>query len=126
MSTWNQACASASRSKVVVPKGIFKISQAILQGPCKAPIEFNLQGTLQAPALGAGFKSGDTWILFEHIDHLTVSGFGTFDGQGRSAWGKKCDHTQFCGSLPIVSSMFYIFYIIKYWVCSIIKLIDDK
>jgi len=102
LATWSQACASATKSKVVVPSGIFKVSGALLKGPCKAPIEFNLQGTLQAPAVGgAGYKSGDTWIVFEYLDHLTVSGSGIFDGQGKSAWGKKCDHTQYCGSLPI-------------------------
>ncbi|GMN27831.1 hypothetical protein TIFTF001_001810, partial [Ficus carica] len=83
LATWKLACASATQSKVVVPKGVFKISQATLAGPCKAPIEFNLQGTLQAPQVGAsGFKSGDTWISFDHVNFLTVSGTGVFDGQG--------------------------------------------
>lgn len=101
LATWKLACASATQSKVVVPKGVFKITQAILQGPCKAPIEFNLQGTLQAPQVGPGFKGGDTWISFQHVDFLTVSGNGVFDGQGKSAWGQKCDHTEYCGNLPI-------------------------
>ncbi|EXC34926.1 hypothetical protein L484_020043 [Morus notabilis] len=102
LTTWKEACASATRSKIVVPKGVFKVTQALFQGPCKAPIEFNLQGTLQAPPVGGGFKGGDTWIGFEHVDFLTVSGNGVFDGQGKSAWGKKCDHTEYCGKqLPI-------------------------
>lgn len=83
------------------------ITKAILQGPCKAPIEFSLQGTLQAPPVGSGnFKGGDTWIAFDNVNFLTVSGFGVFDGQGSSAWGQKCDHTEFCGNLPIVSFIF--------------------
>lgn len=83
------------------------ISQAILQGPCKAPIEFSLQGTLQAPPVGSGnFKGGDTWISFDNVNFLTVSGFGVFDGQGSSAWAQKCDHTEICGKLPIVSFIF--------------------
>lgn len=104
LDTWKLACASPSRTKVVVPKGTYKITQATMEGPCRAPIEFNLQGTLQAPALGA-FKSSENWIMFQHIDHLTVSGSGTFDGNGKTAWGKKCEHTSYCGSLPIVSSL---------------------
>ena len=103
MTAWKDACASATASKVVVPKGTFKLSGATLQGPCKAPIEFNLEGTLQAPAVGgAGFKPGDTWVAFEHVDFLTVSGTGTFDGQGQSAWGQKCERDEYCGNLPMV------------------------
>lgn len=99
--TWKQACASKSRSQVLIPKGTFKVSQATFQGPCKAPIEFNLQGTLLAPAVDGNFKGGDSWISFEHIDSLTVTGGGTFNGQGKTAWGKTCTSSQYCGNLPI-------------------------
>lgn len=71
-----------------------------LNSICKAPIEFNLQGTLQAPATG----NGDTWFSFLHVDFLTVSGTGIFDGNGKSAWGQKCDKTEYCSNLPIVRS----------------------
>ncbi|KAM6548466.1 hypothetical protein CsatB_020142 [Cannabis sativa] len=98
---WRDACSSSSPSKVVVPKGIFKLSNASLQGPCKAPIEFNLQGILQAPPVDKNFKGGDTWIAFEYIDYLTVSGAGIFDGQGKNTWGKKCDEDEYCKDLPI-------------------------
>ncbi|PON77123.1 Glycoside hydrolase [Trema orientale] len=101
LKTWKKACASKSRSKVVVPKGTYRVTQVNLKGPCKAPIEFNLQGTLQAPAVGAAFKGRDTWVAFEYVDSLTISGGGTFDGQGESAWGKKCAKNQYCGNLPI-------------------------
>ncbi|XP_062103905.1 exopolygalacturonase-like [Humulus lupulus] len=102
LKTWKAACASPTASKVVVPKGVFKVSAAPLVGPCKAPIEFNLEGTLQAPQVGGpGYKSGDTWVNFDNVDFLTVSGKGIFDGQGQSTWGKKCDAQEYCGNVPM-------------------------
>ncbi|PON63600.1 Glycoside hydrolase [Parasponia andersonii] len=98
---WTDACSSTSPSKVVVPKGIFKLSGATLQGPCNAPIEFSLQGILQAPPIDNHFKGGNTWIAFEYIDFLTISGGGIFDGQGKNTWGKECAENEYCGNLPI-------------------------
>lgn len=105
LKAWSNACASTSPSKVVIPKGIFKLSGASLEGPCHAPIEFNLQGILQAPPVDANFTGGDTWVAFEYIDFLTVSGGGIFDGQGKPTWGKDCAKDQYCGNLPIVSAL---------------------
>ena len=49
---------------------------------------------------------GDNWIIFAHIDRLTVSGGGVFDGQGKEAWGKNdCYKRINCAQLPIVSNM---------------------
>lgn len=87
-----------------MPKGTFKLSRATFFGPCKAPIEFMLIGTLQAPQNPAGFKDGDGWVTFERIDRLTLYGGGTFDGQGKNVWGKHCDRLNYCSKLPIVSS----------------------
>ena len=109
LAAWNGACASPTASKVVVPRGTFQLSGAMLQGPCKAPIDFNLEGTLQAPAVGPGYISGNIWIVFSYIDFLTISGTGTFDGQGQSAWGKKCNWNEFCGNLPIVRSYIHTY-----------------
>ncbi|GMN27810.1 hypothetical protein TIFTF001_001808 [Ficus carica] len=98
---WKGACSSKVPSKVVVPKGTFKLSRATFFGPCKAPIEFMLIGTLQAPQNPAGFKDGDGWVTFERIDKLTLYGGGTFDGQGKNVWGKHCDRLNYCSKLPI-------------------------
>ncbi|KAM0963319.1 hypothetical protein ACFX13_022741 [Malus domestica] len=46
---WNDSCASPSASKVVVPSGTYKLRGASFRGPCKAPIELQVHGTLQAP-----------------------------------------------------------------------------
>uniref|UniRef100_A0A803QI29 Polygalacturonase n=1 Tax=Cannabis sativa TaxID=3483 RepID=A0A803QI29_CANSA len=98
---WKQACASPTQSELRIPKGTFKLKRATLNGPCKAPIKINLQGTLQAPSDPAGFKDGDGWVTFERIDKLTLMGGGSFDGQGKGVWGKHCSQGQYCSKLPI-------------------------
>lgn len=42
-----KACASSSPSKVLIPKGILLLSTMTLEGPCKAAIEVEAQGTLK-------------------------------------------------------------------------------
>lgn len=74
-----------------------------LSGPCKAAIEFNVQGLLKAPANPGSFGGG-SWVNFLNIDHLRVYGGGTFDGQGETAWGQNnCFKDKNCKLLPIVS-----------------------
>ncbi|KAI9176354.1 hypothetical protein LWI28_019100 [Acer negundo] len=94
---FKEACASTTESKVLIPKGTYKLSAVKLEGPCKAPIEIQVQATLIALTEKTTEPS---WVLFNHIDHLTVSGGGVFDGQGSTAWG-KCGRTDYCRSLPI-------------------------
>ncbi|EXC34922.1 hypothetical protein L484_020039 [Morus notabilis] len=98
---WKAACASKVPSKVVVPKGTFRLSRAAFFGPCKAPIEFMIVGTLQAPQNPGGFKDGDGWVTFQDIDRLTLDGGGTFDGNGQNVWGKHCTRLNYCSKLPI-------------------------
>ncbi|KAB2612218.1 exopolygalacturonase-like, partial [Pyrus ussuriensis x Pyrus communis] len=99
---WTDACASTSASKIVVPSGTYKFVGATFKGPCKAPIEFQLQGTLQAPEDGSQLPKADTWIGFERIDGLTLSGGGTFDGLGATAWKQNdCNKNKNCKSIAI-------------------------
>jgi len=98
---WKEACASKSPSKVYIPKGTYVLSRAMFAGPCKAAIEFQLEGTLQAPSSASGFKDGDGWVTFERVERLTISGGGVFDGNGKASWGKHCTIGNYCGKLPI-------------------------
>ncbi|KAK4597092.1 hypothetical protein RGQ29_014914 [Quercus rubra] len=98
---WKAACAVAG-SKVVISKGVYNLGLVTLLGPCKGAIEFNLQGTLQAPSNVASFNGKDGWVAFESIDGLTVSGGGVFDGKGQQAWQKNdCSKDKNCNPLPI-------------------------
>ena len=99
---WKAACAVAG-SKVVISAGAYKLGLVTLLGPCKGAIEFNLQGTLQAPSDVASFNGKDGWVVFESINGLTVLGGGVFDGIGQQAWQKnKCNEDKNCNVLPIV------------------------
>ncbi|XP_030512657.2 exopolygalacturonase-like [Rhodamnia argentea] len=100
LSAWKDACASNTSAKVLIPGGTFALSEVVLEGPCKAPMEFQLQGTLRAPADPSRFKT-DGWVVFQHIDGLIVSGGGTFDGQGKIAWEQNnCNGDTNCRTLP--------------------------
>ncbi|XP_062089281.1 exopolygalacturonase-like [Humulus lupulus] len=105
---WKEACATPAKAKIIVPKGTYKLSKAFFLGPCKSPVEFQLDGILMAPAAASGFKSGDGWVTFERIQHLTVSGTGTFDGNGKDSWGAKCKRTDYCAQLPINLRLNYV------------------
>ena len=75
------------------------MSAVELKGPCKAPtIEIQVDGTIQAPVDMAELKGADQWIKIGYVSGFTLSGQGTFDGQGPAAWkqndcatNKKCD-----------------------------------
>ncbi|KAK2648543.1 hypothetical protein Ddye_016032 [Dipteronia dyeriana] len=96
-SAYKEACASTTPSKVVVPKGTYNLSPVKFEGPCKAPIEFQIQGTI----IAATEKTTEpSWVRFSHIDKLTVSGGGVFDGLGPKAWG-RCGKNAYCKNLPI-------------------------
>jgi galacturan 1,4-alpha-galacturonidase len=100
---WKDACAYPGSSKVVIPAATYRLGTVDFLGPCKGPIEFNVLGSIHSPG-DPKYFTGDTWISFAHIDHLTVSGTGDFDGQGGTAWGRSgCSKTSYCIHLPIVS-----------------------
>ncbi|KAA8524803.1 hypothetical protein F0562_011226 [Nyssa sinensis] len=73
LSAWKEACASPTPSSVVIPAGTYTSNEVTFSGPCKAPIEMKLVGTLQANPNAASFKT-DGWVVFEHIEGFTLSG----------------------------------------------------
>ncbi|XP_050387061.1 exopolygalacturonase-like [Argentina anserina] len=99
---WSDACASTSTSRVIVPNGTYKLKEASFKGPCKAPIELQIQGILQAPRDGNQLSKPDTWIEFAYLNNFTLSGGGTFDGQGEKAWkANTCHKNLKCSSMAI-------------------------
>nr|UOP57114.1 putative glycoside hydrolase family 28 protein [Thecaphora frezii] len=97
MKAWKAACASPGPSTVLIPKGNYNMGEVAMQGPCKgSKIGFQIDGVVKAPADPSKFKS-DGWVSFYRIDGLTVSGTGTLDGQGQTAWAKNnCDKNPNC------------------------------
>ncbi|KAB1671171.1 hypothetical protein [Gossypium barbadense] len=90
LDAWKEACASVTPSTVVIPKGTYLLSKVNLEGPCKAPIEINVQGTIKAPADPGAFKDPN-WVRFYSIENFKMSGGGIFDGQGSIAYEKNKD-----------------------------------
>ncbi|XP_051152758.1 exopolygalacturonase-like [Andrographis paniculata] len=82
---WNAACHSQGKATMLVPPGFFLLGETVFQGPCQNPVTILVQGTLQAVA-DMSLYSGEGWISLEDIDGLTLTGGGTFDGQGQAVW----------------------------------------
>ncbi|MFQ6621112.1 hypothetical protein Gotur_003138, partial [Gossypium turneri] len=96
-----KACALTSPAKIVIPKGIYFLGTATLDGPCKAPIELQVEGTVKAPADPGAFKE-PKWIAFNRIENFKLFSGGLFDGQGTTAYKREgCKNHDYCGSLPI-------------------------
>ncbi|KAG2321464.1 hypothetical protein Bca52824_014677 [Brassica carinata] len=99
LKAFTTACQSPSPSKVVIPKGEFKLGEIQMRGPCKAPVEITIQGTVKAD--GNAIQK-DTWIVFGNINGFKLNGGGVFDGEGNAAWRvNNCHQTFNCKKLPI-------------------------
>ncbi|KAL8481805.1 hypothetical protein ACS0TY_028085 [Phlomoides rotata] len=91
---WKKACGTPGGT-VSIPKGTFVVSSGEFEGPCKGSTHFRIDGTLMASHGG----SGDHWLTFKKVDGLTLSGTGTIDGNGASAWS-RCKTNGNCGKRP--------------------------
>ncbi|MCI53066.1 polygalacturonase-like, partial [Trifolium medium] len=50
-----------------------------VKGPCKAPIEIQVDGTIQAPENPDELNDAYEWVKIQYVDFLTLSGKGVFD-----------------------------------------------
>ncbi|KAK6161076.1 hypothetical protein DH2020_004457 [Rehmannia glutinosa] len=106
---WQEACGfiGNGRVRVVIPPGIYKLSELIFQGPCKSPtpITILLQGTLQAVSDISAYPN-QAWISFDEINGLILTGGGTIDGQGQALWEyNDCKTNPDCTHLPAAIHM---------------------
>ncbi|CAA7050976.1 unnamed protein product [Microthlaspi erraticum] len=100
LKAFTSACQSPSPSKVVIPKGEFKLGEIELRGPCKAPVEITLQGTVKAD--GNSIAGREKWVVFGNMNGFKLNGGGVFDGEGNAAWRtNNCHKTFECKKLPI-------------------------
>ncbi|KAM1439449.1 hypothetical protein TB1_012180 [Malus domestica] len=92
------SAAKTQAEPVVVDVTIATYGAKSLQGS----IEIQVQGKLTAPVDGDKLTRPETWVGFEHVNKLTVSRGGTFDGQGALAWKKNdCNENKDCKSIAI-------------------------
>ena len=81
---WTDACADTEASKVYIGQGTYNMNAVDLKGPCKAPsIELQVDGVIKAPV---DLKGVDQWVKIGYVNAFTLSGSGTFDGQGSASW----------------------------------------
>ncbi|GAB4858942.1 hypothetical protein Ancab_010414, partial [Ancistrocladus abbreviatus] len=91
LSAWAAACGSATPCTIHVPAGRFLIGSAtVFSGKiCEnTAITFRIDGVLVAPSDYRVLGSLGTWILFETVTEVTISG-GILDGQGHGLWACK-------------------------------------
>ncbi|KAL6223685.1 hypothetical protein ACLB2K_002544 [Fragaria x ananassa] len=89
LSAWAKACASVKPPVIYVPAGRFLLRNAVFSGPCKnSHITFRIAGTLVAPSDYRVIGNAGNWLLFQHVNGVTISG-GILDGQGTGLWACK-------------------------------------
>ncbi|GAB4825772.1 hypothetical protein Ancab_008648 [Ancistrocladus abbreviatus] len=96
-SAWAAACASATSTIIYVPSGSFLISSALVFSgrTCKSSsITFRIDGVLVAPSDYHILGNSGTWLSFESVNGVSISG-GIVNGQGAELWackasGKSC------------------------------------
>ena len=89
VSAWTKACASVQPAIIYVPVGRFYLRQLVFRGPCKNnAIIMRIAGTLVAPSDYRILGNTGNWVVFEHVDGVTISG-GILDGQGTGLWACK-------------------------------------
>ncbi|XP_020267733.1 exopolygalacturonase-like [Asparagus officinalis] len=103
MDTWTAACSSSGVATVLIPKGTYLTGPVKFHGPCTnvRSITVQMQGYVKASTDLNRYVLGDDWFEFAWVDRLTLTGGGTFDGQGAASWPfNKCPQNKNCKVLP--------------------------
>ncbi|CAA7051531.1 unnamed protein product [Microthlaspi erraticum] len=92
LKTWDAVCRGGSKgkTKLLVPRGkTFMIKPLSFVGPCKSSsVSFSIRGNLVPPGYTWYAGKYPTWISFDSVYGLVVTGGGTIDGRGSVWWGK--------------------------------------
>ncbi|KAF3486517.1 hypothetical protein F2Q69_00056949, partial [Brassica cretica] len=104
VAAWDKACTSSSSSvDLIIPRGEFHVGPLRFSGPCTnvTHLTVRVKGHLKASTDLSKYRSGGGWIEFGWINGLTLTGDGTFDGQGALAWPfNNCTTDSHCKLLP--------------------------
>ncbi|ESQ41703.1 hypothetical protein EUTSA_v10013641mg [Eutrema salsugineum] len=91
LKAWEGVCNGGSKrnKRLLVPLGkTFMIKPLTFVGPCKSSsISFLIKGNLVAPGYTWYAGRYPSWISFDSINGLVVTGGGTIDGRGSVWWG---------------------------------------
>lgn len=97
LTAWDSACKSTAPASIKVPSGRFLLGTPLnFNGPCmNNAIAFRIEGTLIAPSDYKAMASLPSWVSFQHVDGVSISG-GVLDGQGSSLWECKSSDPAKC------------------------------
>uniref|UniRef100_A0A804ILQ0 Polygalacturonase n=1 Tax=Musa acuminata subsp. malaccensis TaxID=214687 RepID=A0A804ILQ0_MUSAM len=85
LDTWNATCQSSVSSILLIPAGkTFLLNPIVFQGPCQFDVRVQVDGDIIRPSQLWGGKI-DHWLLFSHIDRLSIVGSGKIDDQRSSS-----------------------------------------
>lgn len=100
---WKEACQSKGRVHLIIPRGTYMVGPLRFSGPCLNvwSLSLRVKGYLKATTVLSKYEYGGGWIEFAWMEGLTLTGGGTFDGQGAKAWPhNNCSEDSNCKLLP--------------------------
>ncbi|KAK4752046.1 hypothetical protein SAY87_020844 [Trapa incisa] len=115
LAAWNKACRFRGKVGILVPRGTYLLGPVRFAGPCRRASSVTFRnkarprrnhgqlnfGYLKASTDLSKYKPGGGWIEFAWTEDLTVTGGGTFNGQGAEAWPyNNCSRNINCKLLP--------------------------
>ncbi|KAK9672088.1 hypothetical protein RND81_12G075500 [Saponaria officinalis] len=92
-SAWKAACAMESSVLLVPASGNFVITSTIFSGPCKPGLVFQVDGVVMPPEGPECWPKTDSkkqWLVFYQLDQMSLTGTGTFEGNGDQWWQLPC------------------------------------
>ncbi|KAL7237239.1 hypothetical protein ACSBR2_003515 [Camellia fascicularis] len=103
LAAWKKACGFSGTVILLIPKGTYLIGPIKFTGPCEnvSSLIVRMKGYLKATTDLSKYGSSAGWVEFGWVEGLTLTGGGTFDGQGAKAWPyNKCSIDSSCKLLP--------------------------
>ncbi|XP_031500982.1 exopolygalacturonase-like [Nymphaea colorata] len=100
---WAAACADSGSPTLMIPGNKYVVGPLLFKGPCQntGPLTVKVQGTVLA-STNLNLFTGQEWVLFYKVNQLRLTGTGTFDGQGTTAWPQnQCPFKKQCKVLPV-------------------------
>ncbi|KAL4182294.1 hypothetical protein AMTRI_Chr12g275270 [Amborella trichopoda] len=90
---WNAACSAKGSPEMIIPSGnLFSVGPLQFTGPCESnDVHVNVEGDILGPPPSSwdGARK-ETWLVFSHINGLTINGSGKIDGHGPAWWAQAC------------------------------------
>ncbi|XAR48683.1 Polygalacturonase [Bertholletia excelsa] len=97
---WVAACKFPGFARVLVPEGVYKVTELMFSGPCKSKIIFQIKGIVKADTDLSNYPN-QGWISFDNVEGLVLTGGGTIDAQGQINWKyNDCKANPSCVHLP--------------------------